>query len=78
MMKTAPTIAGIARDPLWFPHRYDPGHDAVHFRQLARGAHFASHTLWSAWLCWTGALLMLGRQPVAQRAVPTPGLQATP
>lgn len=21
--------------------------------QLARGAHFASHTLWSAWLCWT-------------------------
>jgi membrane-associated PAP2 superfamily phosphatase len=46
--------------------------------QLARGAHFASHTLWSAWLCWTGALLMLGRQPVAQRSVPTPGLQATP
>jgi membrane-associated PAP2 superfamily phosphatase len=21
--------------------------------QLARGAHFASHTMWSAWLCWT-------------------------
>jgi membrane-associated PAP2 superfamily phosphatase len=21
--------------------------------QMARGAHFASHTLWSAWLCWT-------------------------
>lgn len=21
--------------------------------QLARGAHFVSHTLWSAWLCWT-------------------------
>ncbi|HVQ04897.1 MAG TPA: phosphatase PAP2 family protein [Burkholderiaceae bacterium] len=20
--------------------------------QLARGAHFASHTLWTAWLCW--------------------------
>lgn len=20
--------------------------------QMARGAHFASHTLWSAWLCW--------------------------
>jgi membrane-associated PAP2 superfamily phosphatase len=20
--------------------------------QLARGAHYASHTLWSAWLCW--------------------------
>lgn len=25
--------------------------------QLARGAHFPSHTMWSAWLCWTlGAL----------------------
>lgn len=21
--------------------------------QMARGAHFASHALWSAWLCWT-------------------------
>jgi len=21
--------------------------------QLARGAHFPSHTMWSAWLCWT-------------------------
>lgn len=23
--------------------------------QQARGAHFASHTLWTAWLCWTWA-----------------------
>lgn len=23
------------------------------FGQLVRGAHFVSHTLWSAWLCWT-------------------------
>jgi membrane-associated PAP2 superfamily phosphatase len=21
--------------------------------QLVRGAHFPSHMLWSAWLCWT-------------------------
>jgi membrane-associated PAP2 superfamily phosphatase len=21
--------------------------------QLVRGAHFPSHTMWSAWLCWT-------------------------
>jgi membrane-associated PAP2 superfamily phosphatase len=21
--------------------------------QLARGAHFPSHTFWSAWVCWT-------------------------
>lgn len=24
--------------------------------QLVRGAHYASHTLWTAWLCWTLAL----------------------
>ncbi len=23
--------------------------------QLVRGAHFASHTLWTAWICWTAA-----------------------
>jgi membrane-associated PAP2 superfamily phosphatase len=26
--------------------------------QLARGAHFASHTLWSAWLCWVVCALV--------------------
>lgn len=25
--------------------------------QMVRGAHFVSHTLWSAWLCWTLAVL---------------------
>jgi membrane-associated PAP2 superfamily phosphatase len=25
--------------------------------QLARGAHFASHTLWTAWLCWVVCML---------------------
>lgn len=35
--------------------------------QLARGAHFPSHTMWSAWLCWSiGAMAARGleqRQP---------------
>ncbi|WP_300450793.1 phosphatase PAP2 family protein [Accumulibacter sp.] len=26
---------------------------AFGWAQLARGAHYPSHTLWSAWLCWT-------------------------
>jgi membrane-associated PAP2 superfamily phosphatase len=30
--------------------------------QLARGAHFASHTLWSAWLCWSLGWLVCGRE----------------
>jgi membrane-associated PAP2 superfamily phosphatase len=25
--------------------------------QLVRGAHYPSHTLWSAWLCWTVSAL---------------------
>ena len=29
--------------------------------QLARGAHFASHTLWSAWLCWVVCALAARR-----------------
>ncbi len=52
--------------------------------QLARGAHFPSHTLWSAWLCWSiGALgarwlepavtattISRGALPVALRSAP--------
>lgn len=28
--------------------------------QMARGAHYASHTMWSAWICWTLGLAVLG------------------
>lgn len=40
--------------------------------QMARGAHFASHTMWSAWLCWTLALLALAprRRAALQPALP--------
>jgi membrane-associated PAP2 superfamily phosphatase len=26
--------------------------------QLLRGAHYPSHTMWTAWLCWTLSALM--------------------
>lgn len=42
--------------------------------QLVRGAHFASHTLWSAWLCWVLGLALLG----AQRTPAALPLQAAP
>lgn len=35
--------------------------------QLVRGAHFASHTLWSAWLCWALALVAAWLEPTAYR-----------
>ena len=39
--------------------------------QLARGAHYVSHTLWSAWLCWavcTAAAWWTARRAVAPGA----------
>ena len=36
--------------------------------QLARGAHFPSHTLWSAWLCWclcAGAAALMRLRPAS-------------
>lgn len=26
--------------------------------QMVRGAHYASHTMWSAWICWTACALL--------------------
>ncbi len=40
--------------------------------QLARGAHFASHTLWSAWLCWVvcaAAAPLLAPRPAPRHTV---------
>lgn len=33
------SIDAIAHDPSWLPHRYDPGHDAIHFRRVTREEH---------------------------------------
>jgi membrane-associated PAP2 superfamily phosphatase len=39
--------------------------------QQLRGAHFMSHTLWTAWVCWTTAALAWGlQQAVMQRGLP--------
>jgi membrane-associated PAP2 superfamily phosphatase len=34
---------------------------AFGWAQMARGAHFASHTLWTAWLCWVLCALLAPR-----------------
>jgi hypothetical protein len=39
MMKADDDIATIAADPIWLPHRYDPGYDAVHMLQVSRDIH---------------------------------------
>ena len=35
-MTTAPSVPTIVGDAEWLAHRYDPGHDAFHFRRVAR------------------------------------------
>lgn len=40
---------------------------AFAWAQMARGAHFASHAMWSAWLCWT---IAAAAQAAATRAQP--------
>ena len=35
--------------------------------QQLRGAHFMSHTLWTAWVCWTTAALAWGLQQAVMR-----------
>lgn len=40
--------------------------------QMARGAHYASHTLWAAWLCWVLGLAVLGSRRAAS---PNPNAQ---
>lgn len=34
-----PSIEVAARDATWLAHRYDPGHDAVHFLPVSRAVH---------------------------------------
>ena len=40
-MTSAPSVPAIVNDAGWLAHRYDPGHDAVHFRRVDRAARAA-------------------------------------
>jgi hypothetical protein len=55
--------ATLIRDPLWFAHRYDPGHDAFQFRHLTRAAHRAATFLTDDYL-GAGAITPLYRTDV--------------
>ena len=55
-------IAAVARDPSWFADRYDPGHDAVHFRWLTRADHRAATFLTDEYLPAGAAKVVIGRR----------------
>jgi membrane-associated PAP2 superfamily phosphatase len=46
---------------------------AFGWAQMVRGAHFASHVLWSAWACWATAVIVdLMMRSTCSQAVPLP------
>lgn len=45
---------------------------AFTWAQLARGAHFLSHSLWTAWLCW---LLAVGAKQFAPKPTDPPAVE---
>lgn len=50
VIQPSPSIADIARDSLWLPDRYDPQHDAIHFRHVTRDQHDAATFLTDEYL----------------------------
>lgn len=57
-----PSIADIARDPLWLADRYDPQHDAVHFRCVTRDQHRAATFLTDEYLGKSTDAVIIARE----------------
>ena len=60
-MTAAPSVSAIVDDAEWLAHRYDPGHDAFHFRRVARPARVAVPFLTDAHLGEEAAPVILRR-----------------
>lgn len=56
-----PLVAAIARDAEWLAHRYDPEHDAIHFRRTPREQHRAATFLTDEYLPAAGAPAIVRR-----------------
>ncbi len=67
-----PPLAQIVRDPAWLAHRYDPGHDAVHFVEVPRAVHRTSTFLTDEYLP-AGQVPAVVRRAEAMAAGPAAG-----
>jgi hypothetical protein len=67
-----PSILRVVGDPSWFPHRYDPGHDAVHFRHLPREIHRAATFLTDEYLPAGEAVVVRRSDAIANAPEPAP------
>ena len=70
MVQPPASTAAIARDPAWLPHRYDPGHDAIHFRHTPREVHRSATFLTDDYLPAAGPPLVLRRADVIAAGAP--------
>lgn len=71
-MAAKSTPAVMLSDPNWLAHRYDPGHDAVHFISTSRDVRHAAPFLTDRDLPPTAAPLVLARADVRQTRPPAP------
>jgi len=69
---TDPTIADVARNAAWLADRYDPGHDAIHFRETPRDEHRRATFLTDEHLA-AGARRLVVRRADALAAALPPG-----
>lgn len=70
-MTAIPNVATIARDATWLPHRYDPGHDSVHFVKVTREGHRAATFLTDEQLGPERRIVALPRREVLAALGPT-------
>lgn len=70
-MSEMPTsIAAVVNDPAWLADRYDPGHDAIHFRRVERAAHRKATFLTPEYLGEEPRPLILRRSDVMAEVAP--------
>ncbi len=70
-MTATTNIPGIVHDPDWLAHRYDPGHDAVHFLRIPRDERARATFLTDEYLRDTGSPGIIARN-AARAAAPAP------
>ena len=67
-MPAAPSVSAVVDDAAWLAHRYDPDHDAFHFRRVARAERMAIPFLTDQHLGEEASPLVLHRADCAAAA----------
>jgi hypothetical protein len=73
MTKGPASVADIAKNAAWLPHRYDPRHDAIHFLPVTRSVHRRSTFITDEYLP-KGMIptIVARRDAIAVAAAPAP------